>query len=191
MNQLKYIAGVDESGRGPLAGPVFAAAVILHPEKSISGLTDSKLLTEEKREKLYQRIISHCISYSVAYASVSEIDQLNILQASLLAMRRAVSQLSILPDEIWVDGNQDPKFNFPTKLIVQGDLMIPAISAASIIAKVTRDRLMRKLDAECPGYGFAKHKGYGTKAHVLALEKLGPSLYHRRSFAPVRELAGV
>lgn len=178
----RYIAGVDESGRGPLAGPVVAAAVILHPDQSISGLTDSKLLNESQREKLFQRIVNNCIAYGAAIASVAEIDEVNILQASLLAMRRAVAQLSVTPNSVWVDGNQDPKLGLPTKLIIQGDLMIPAISAASIIAKVTRDRLMQKLDAEYPGYGFAKHKGYGTKKHFRALEKLGPSVHHRRSF---------
>lgn len=187
-NQAKYLAGVDEAGRGPLAGPVVAAAVILNPKTSIAGLTDSKLLTEKKREKLFELITSQCVSYSVAFATVSEIDELNILQATLLAMRRAVAELSVKPDEVWVDGNQDPSCSLPTKLIVQGDLIIPAISAASIIAKVTRDRLMKQLDVECSGYGFSEHKGYGTKQHVLAIKELGPTLHHRKTFSPVREL---
>lgn len=187
-SQIRKIAGVDEAGRGPLAGPVVAAAVILNPSVPIAGLTDSKLLTEKKRERLFELITTQCISYNIAYASVSEVDEFNILQATLLAMRRAVAGLSIQPEEIWVDGNQDPKCALPTKLIVQGDLIIPAISAASIIAKVTRDRLMKQLDGECPGYGFAEHKGYGTKQHVLAIKNLGPSVHHRKTFSPVREL---
>ena len=181
--EIKYIAGVDEAGRGPLAGPVVAAAVILDPEKPISGLTDSKLLNAAKREKLYESITTQSLAYAVAYASVSEIDEINILQASLLAMRRAVSELSIQPVEIWVDGNQDPRCGLPTKAIVQGDKLIPAISAASIVAKVVRDRLMKELDVECAGYGFADHKGYGTKKHMIALKELGPTIHHRKSFA--------
>jgi ribonuclease HII len=187
-SQISNIAGVDEAGRGPLAGPVVAAAVILNPMMPITGLTDSKLLTEKKREKLFELIAAQCISYSIGYASVSEIDELNILQATLLAMRRAVAGLTVQPEAVWVDGNQDPKCALPTKLIVQGDLIIPAISAASIIAKVTRDRLMKQLDAECSGYGFAGHKGYGTKQHMLAIKNLGPSAHHRKTFSPVREL---
>ena len=181
-------AGVDEAGRGPLAGPVVAAAVILNPAVPIAGLTDSKLLTEKKREQLFERITSQCISYSVAFATVSEIDELNILQATLLAMRRAVAELSVKPDEVWVDGNQDPSCSLPTKLIVQGDLIIPAISAASILAKVTRDRLMKQLDLEFSDYGFSRHKGYGTKQHILAIKELGPTPHHRKTFSPVREL---
>lgn len=189
MAQKKiFIAGVDEAGRGPLAGPVVAAAVILNPSHKIDGLTDSKLLTEKKREALFSEITETCISYAIAQASVAEIDEINILQATLLAMRRAVQQLTVEPHEVWVDGNQDPKLSYPTKLIVQGDFLISAISAASILAKVTRDRLMTKLDAEFPGYGFAKHKGYGTKEHAAALKKLGVTIHHRRSFAPVREV---
>lgn len=187
-SQTRRIAGVDEAGRGPLAGPVIAAAVILDPLKPIAGLTDSKLLTEKKREKLFDLIVSQCVSYSIAYATVSEIDEFNILQATLLAMRRAVVGLNVQPEEIWVDGTQDPKCALPTKLIIQGDLMIPAISAASIVAKVTRDRLMRQLDEEYSGYGFADHKGYGTKQHLLAIKNLGPCVYHRKTFSPVREL---
>lgn len=187
-NQAKYLAGVDEAGRGPLAGPVVAAAVILNPAVPIAGLTDSKLLTEKKREQLFELITAQCVSYSVAFATVSEIDELNILQATLLAMRRAVSALAIQPEEVWVDGNQDPKCSLPTKLIVQGDLIIPAISAASIIAKVTRDRLMKQLDIDYSGYGFSEHKGYGTKQHILAIKELGPTPHHRRTFSPIREM---
>lgn len=186
--EIKYIAGVDEAGRGPLAGPVVAAAVILNPHKRIPGLTDSKLITEKQREKLYDQITADSFAYSVAYATVSEIDALNILQATLLAMRRAVSNLSIAPVAIWVDGNQDPRSVVPAKMIIEGDKLIPAISAASIIAKVVRDRMMKELDLMCNGYGFAKHKGYGTKAHLLALREMGPSIHHRRSFSPVKEM---
>lgn len=182
------IAGVDEAGRGPLAGPVVAAAVILNSAVNIVGLTDSKLLTEKKREQLFAEITENCISYGLGFASVAEIDDINILQATLLAMRRAVSQLTIEPTEIWVDGNQDPRCGYLTKLIIQGDKLVPAISAASIIAKVTRDRLMKKLDGQFPGYGLAKHKGYGTKEHLAALKKLGAVDCHRRSFAPVRSV---
>lgn len=181
-----YIAGVDEAGRGPLAGPVFAAAVILNPAYKIDGLNDSKLLTEKIREKLFDEITRRAISVGIGSASVSEIDEMNILQATLLAMRRAVLQLTIVPHEIWVDGNQDPKYPYPTKLIVRGDALISAISAASIIAKVTRDHLMRQLDGQFPGYGLAQHKGYGTKQHMQALQTLGVTPIHRRSFAPVR-----
>lgn len=182
----RIIAGVDEAGRGPLAGPVFAAAVILKPACHIDGLTDSKLLTEKQREKIFQTILEECVAYGVGFSSVIEIDEINILQASLLAMRRAIAQLSVSPQEVWVDGNQDPKCGYTTKLIVQGDLLMPCISAASIVAKVTRDRVMKKLDEQFPGYGFAKHKGYGTKKHLAALQSLGATDCHRRSFAPVR-----
>ena len=185
-NRIKLIAGVDEAGRGPLAGPVVAAAVILNPAYKIADLNDSKLLSEKMREKLFDEIVVNAIAYGVGFSNVSEIDEMNILQASLLAMRRAVSQLTVEPAEIWVDGNQDSKCTYPTKLIIQGDRSVPAISAASIIAKVTRDRLMHKLDQDYPGYGLAQHKGYGTKAHMAALKLLGASACHRKSFAPVR-----
>lgn len=180
------IAGVDEAGRGPLAGPVVAAAVILNSSDKIDGLMDSKQLTEKKRELLFAEIMQSAIAYGVGYASVAEIDEINILQASLLAMRRAVLQLTIEPTEVWVDGNQNPRLSYPTQLIVRGDQLIPAISAASIIAKVTRDRLMQQLDQEFPGYGFAQHKGYGTRQHLAALKEKGITPQHRRSFAPVR-----
>lgn len=182
------IAGVDEAGRGPLAGPVVAAAVILNPAVFIDGLADSKVLTEKSRELLFAEIMAHALCVGIGSASVVEIDEINILQASLLAMRRAVLQLTIEPQEIWVDGNQDPRCRYPTKLVVRGDALIPAISAASIIAKVTRDRLMLELDRQYPGYGLAQHKGYGTKLHMSALKSLGAAECHRRSFAPVKEV---
>jgi ribonuclease HII len=185
------IAGVDEAGRGPLAGPVIAAAVILNPAVHIDGLADSKALTEKRRELLFAEILVHALCVGIGSASVAEIDEMNILQASLLAMRRAVLQLTHEPHEIWVDGNQDPKCAYPTKLIVQGDALIPAISAASIIAKVTRDRLMHALDRQFPGYGLAQHKGYGTKLHMSALKSLGVAECHRRSFRPVREVVSL
>lgn len=194
MNVMKkndntvFIAGVDEAGRGPLAGPVVAAAVILNANYHLPLLTDSKLLTEKKRELLFHEITMQSVSYGIGQASVEEIDQMNILQATLLAMRRAVAQLTVVPSEVWVDGNQDPRCGYPTQLIVQGDLLFPCISAASILAKVTRDRLMQKLDEAFFGYGLAKHKGYGTKDHLLALKKLGASPCHRQSFAPVRSV---
>lgn len=181
------IAGVDESGRGPLAGPVIAAAVILNPKRVIRGLADSKCLSEKKREILYKKITEKALDYAVGQASVEEIDTINILQASLLAMRRAVSQLSKKPAYVLVDGNQDPKLPYQTTLIVRGDETEAAISAASIIAKVTRDRLMYHLNQEYPGYGLAQHKGYATKQHLKALMSLGASLCHRRSFRPVLE----
>ncbi|MCX7120920.1 MAG: ribonuclease HII [Gammaproteobacteria bacterium] len=184
---IALIAGVDEAGRGPLAGPVVAAAVILNPADFIVDLADSKLLTEKKRELLYPEIIKRALSYGIGQASVAEIDSMNILQATLLAMRRAVTQLSVTPDQVWVDGNQDPRCDYPTRLIIGGDALEPCISAASILAKVTRDRLMYELDAQYPGYGLAKHKGYGTKIHMAALKSLGATECHRQSFRPVRE----
>jgi ribonuclease HII len=183
-----FTAGVDEAGRGPLAGPVVAAAVILNPEKPITGLADSKLLTEKQREALFNRITEYALAWSVARADVEEIDRVNILQATFLAMRRAVEGLTIAPTLALVDGNQDPKLFCETKMIVEGDKLEPAISAASIIAKVTRDREMLILDQEFPHYGFAKHKGYGTKYHLMALQKFGPCKWHRRSYAPVARL---
>ena len=182
----RLIAGVDEAGRGPLAGPVMAAAVILDLEAPIEGLMDSKALSESRREALFDEITTHSIAYGIAEASVQEVDTLNILQATLLAMRRAVAQLSRKPECVLVDGNQDPRLTYKTGLVIKGDQLIPAISAASILAKVTRDRLMQKLDNLYPGYGLAKHKGYGTKAHLSALQSLGASACHRRSFKPVR-----
>ncbi len=183
-----FIAGVDEAGRGPLAGPVVAAAVILHPENSIQGLADSKQLTEKQREKLFAIIYQNALAVSVGRAEVEEIDRLNILQASLLAMQRAVEGLKIMPQLVLVDGNCCPLLQCATKAIIRGDQTEPAISAASIIAKVTRDREMVLLDKEFPHYGFAEHKGYSTKAHFAALKAHGPCIIHRRSYAPVAEL---
>ncbi|MBI5447508.1 MAG: ribonuclease HII [Gammaproteobacteria bacterium] len=183
-------AGVDEAGRGPWAGSVMAAAVILDPARPIAGLKDSKLLTPSRREDLFEIIQSRALAWAIASASVEEIDQLNILQASLLAMERAVKQLATLPNKVWVDGNQLPKLPCEAKAIVRGDVTEPAISAASILAKVARDREMKIWDQHYPGYGFAQHKGYGTKQHYLALQRLGPCAIHRRSFKPVRDLKG-
>ncbi|MCE3238099.1 MAG: rnhB [Gammaproteobacteria bacterium] len=179
------IAGIDEAGRGPLAGPVYAAAVILNPEKPVVGLTDSKLLNAKQRESLFILIQEHALAWAVGYAEVEEIDRLNILQATLCAMQRAVAALAIIPQLALIDGNTSPKLSCETKTIIGGDLIEPAISAASIVAKVMRDREMQRLDEQFPQYGFAQHKGYGTKAHLLALKKHGPSCVHRRSFAPV------
>ncbi len=180
------IAGVDEAGRGPLAGPVISAAVILDPKKKIRGLNDSKLLTHIQRESLYEKICSRAIAWAVGRAEVEEIDQLNILQASLLSMQRAINALMIQPVRALIDGNHAPKINIPTECIIDGDRLHPAISAASIIAKVTRDREMLEWDRQFPGFGFAQHKGYGTDIHMKALRALGPCLIHRRSFSPVR-----
>lgn len=179
------VAGVDEAGRGPLAGPVIAAAVILSPNDFISGLMDSKQLTEKKREKLYEHIYSRALAVSIGRAEVEEIDQINILQASLLAMKRAVENLKIAPSLAIIDGNFCPALPCEAKAIIRGDETEPAISAASIIAKVVRDREMHLLDLQFPQYGFAKHKGYGTQKHFAALQKYGPCIIHRRSFAPV------
>ena len=184
---LTLVAGVDEAGRGPLAGPVFAAAVILHPEQPINGLTDSKLLSAKRREQLMLEIQANALAWAIARAEVEEIDSINILQASLLAMQRAVLALNILPELILVDGNKCPA-NLPcqSRAIVKGDRTVPAISAASILAKVARDNEMCLLDKQYPGYGFAAHKGYGTQLHLTALTKLGASPVHRRSFSPVK-----
>lgn len=188
---LQLVAGVDEAGRGPLAGPVIAAAVILNPNKSIDGLTDSKQLSEDRREVLCVEIKQHALAWAVGRADVEEIDSLNILQATLLAMQRAVSGLTVKPNHVLVDGNQCPKFTCPANAVVKGDLLVPAISAASIIAKVSRDHEMIGLDRQYPGYGFVDHKGYGTKKHLLALQQLGVSPIHRRSFGPVKKLLSV
>lgn len=184
------IAGVDEVGRGPLAGPVLAAAVILDPTKKISGLADSKILTAKKREQLFPLIQNCCLAWSIGRASVTEIDAINIFQATLLAMQRAIDNLKITPEKILVDGTHCPKCKFTCEIeaIIDGDALIPVISAASIIAKVIRDKEMIELDAKYPAYGFLNHKGYGTKQHLLALKKFGPCPIHRRSFAPVKEL---
>lgn len=186
MYELKLIAGVDEAGRGPLAGPVFAAAVILDPLRPIAGLMDSKLLSEKKREQLFPLIQTQALAWAIAQAEVSEIDDINILQASLLAMQRAVAALKIAPHHVQVDGNKAPKFHCSAEAIIQGDQLVPEISAASILAKVARDREMQRLDSHYPQYGFAAHKGYPTAAHVAALVLHGPCLIHRRSYAPVK-----
>lgn len=187
---FQLVAGVDEAGRGPLAGPVIAAAVILDPEKPIQGLADSKKLTEKQRERLFEEIRTKALSWSVARARVREIDDINILQASLLAMQRAVTQLLIAPQLVLVDGNQCPAMPCPARAIVRGDQTEPAISAASIVAKVLRDRYMKLLDKRYPMYGFAKHKGYPTVSHVAALHEHGVSRVHRLSFRPVAQVLG-
>jgi ribonuclease HII len=178
-------AGVDEAGRGPLAGPVVAAAVILDDLNPIAGLDDSKKLTAARREKLYDEIRAKALCFSIAEASVEEIDQLNILQATLLAMRRAVMGLRLKPVMVMVDGNRLPKLDVPAEAIVKGDALVKSISAASILAKVHRDRWCQQVHAEFPHYGFAGHKGYGTAVHMEALRAHGACVYHRRSFAPV------
>lgn len=188
--EYQMIAGVDEAGRGPLAGPVIAAAVILDPDKPIANLTDSKLLSDKKRQVLYEQILDKCLCYGVGRADVAEIDSENILNATMLAMQRAVQALSPAPQAVWVDGNKAPDLACPAKAIIQGDLIEPRISAASIIAKVTRDKIMVEYDELYPQYGFAKHKGYGTKVHLSALAEFGVSPIHRRSFAPVRRVQG-
>jgi ribonuclease HII len=182
------IAGVDEAGRGPLAGPVVAAAVILNPKKQIKGLADSKQLTENQREKLYALIIEHSLCWFVAKADIKEIDEMNVLRASLLAMRRAVLGLSMIPQQVKVDGNICPDIDLPVTAYVGGDEYIAEISAASILAKVTRDREMRAYDQEFPNYGFASHKGYATPEHLSNLRRLGATPIHRRSFEPVRQV---
>lgn len=187
----QHIAGIDEVGRGPLAGAVIAAAVILDPEKPIEGLTDSKKITEKRREKLFDIIQERSLAWAIGRAEAKEIDDINILQASFLAMQRAVAGLKVAPDYALVDGNKCPELPCPVEAIVKGDLTEPAISAASILAKVARDREMVELDAVYPGYGLAQHKGYPTKVHMEALRKLGPSPIHRVSYAPVRELIEV
>ncbi|MFT7558468.1 MAG: ribonuclease HII [Flavobacteriales bacterium] len=181
------IAGVDEVGRGPLAGEVVTAAVILPVDHSIVGLNDSKKLSEKKRLMLFDEIREKALSFAIARASVDEIDDINILQASLLAMKRAVEALHIQPDFVKVDGNKLPSWDYPSEAIIQGDGLIEQISAASILAKVTRDEEMKSLDLVYPGYGFAKHKGYPTKQHLDALAELGICAIHRRSYAPVKK----
>lgn len=182
------IAGVDEVGYGALVGDVVAAAVILPVKHNIVGIKDSKQLTASKREELYAKICEKAIAWSIAAATHLEIDQMNILRASHLAMQRAVAGLQVRPSKILVDGNKCPDFSVPVEAIINGDALVEQISAASILAKVHRDRLMLELDQKYPAYGFAKHKGYSTAEHLLALDKLGPIKQHRRSYAPV-ELA--
>jgi ribonuclease HII len=183
------LCGVDEAGRGPLAGAVYAAAVVLDPGRPrINGLLDSKMLDAETREKLSDRIKERALAWSIASASVEEIDTINILRAALLAMKRAVESLGMRPDEICVDGNMLPPIEGNCRAIVKGDQLVAAISAASILAKVARDAEMARLDERYPGYGFASHKGYSTPEHLAALRSLGPCEIHRRSFEPVQVL---
>ncbi|MBB2929424.1 ribonuclease HII [Paraburkholderia silvatlantica] len=181
------ICGVDEAGRGPLAGPVVAAAVILDPARPIRGLNDSKVLTAQVREALYERIVERSLAWCVASASVEEIDRLNILHATMLAMRRAVEGLSIVPTLAKIDGNRCPVMPVRSEAVIGGDALVPSISAASIIAKVTRDRMLVDLHQCHPHYGFDAHSGYGTPQHLEALRVHGPCEHHRRSFAPVRD----
>ena len=186
-NGLIY-CGVDEAGAGPLCGDVVAAAVILNPDDPIPELTDSKKLTEKKRERLFDEIREKAVDFCVASASVEEIDRLNILNARMLAMTRAVEGLRLPCDHALIDGNKLPKLNMPATALIKGDARVAAISAASVLAKVQRDRDMVAMEERFPGYGFAKHKGYGTKMHLEALEALGPCEIHRRSYAPVKRL---
>lgn len=187
MLLTEYCAGVDEVGRGPLAGAVFAAAVVLDPFVAIHGLRDSKQLSAEKRDRLDAEIKAKAVAWAIASSDVAEIDELNILQASLLAMRRAVAMLACPVDYAVVDGNRLPALDCPAEYLVKGDGKLNCIKAASIIAKVARDREMEQLDARYPGYGLAQHKGYPTPAHLAALRQLGPSKIHRMSFAPCRQ----
>jgi ribonuclease HII len=182
------LAGVDEVGRGPLAGDVVAAAVILDPQRPIDGLRDSKKLSARRREELAELIREHALAWSIASASVAEIDTLNILQASLLAMHRAVAALSPQPEYVLVDGNRLPRWHYVSQSVVRGDDRVPAIAAASILAKVHRDSALIALEIQYPGYGFASHKGYPTAAHLQALQTFGVTPVHRRSFAPVKKL---
>jgi ribonuclease HII len=184
------VCGIDEVGRGPLAGPVVAAAVILDPERPIEGLADSKRLSPARRERLFDEIRATALAWALGRAEVAEIDAINILQASLLAMQRAVTGLRVVPQRALVDGNRLPPLPCPARAVVGGDASEPCISAASILAKVVRDREMVELDARYPGYGLAQHKGYPTRVHLEALRTLGVSSIHRRSFGPVSRLIG-
>ncbi len=178
----QFVCGVDEAGRGPLAGPVCAAAVILPPNTIIEGVNDSKKLSEKKRESLYDVIKSTSLAYSIAFSSVEEIEQINILNATMLAMKRAIEGLSVKADFAMIDGNRTPNLQTPCEYIIKGDAKSMSIACASILAKVSRDRLLYEYAKEFPQYSFEKHKGYGTKAHVEALQKYGPCKYHRMSF---------
>lgn len=182
----ELIAGVDEVGRGPLCGAVVTAAVILDPTRPIEGLNDSKKLTEARREALFPLIQERALAWCIARAEVEEIDQLNILHATMLAMQRAVAGLAVIPDRVLIDGNRCPPLPMPAEPVVKGDSRVPAIAAASILAKVARDREMCELDRQYPGYGLTGHKGYPTPVHLQALRELGATPIHRRSFAPVR-----
>lgn len=185
MKRTILVAGIDEAGRGPLAGPVVAAAVILDPQRPVRGLADSKLLTPERREALAKKIRERALAWSTGQADVGEIDTINILHATMLAMCRAVAALPILPEEALVDGDRCPDLACRVRAIIKGDRDVKSISAASIIAKTTRDAMLRELDKLYPVYGFAQHKGYGTPEHLAALDKHGPCPIHRRTFAPV------
>lgn len=187
----RFIAGVDEAGRGPLAGPVAAAAVILDAGRPIAGLADSKRLSDRGRRKLVPLIEANSRSFAVAFATVAEIDELNILQATLLAMRRAVIALNEMPTLVRVDGNRAPAIPFAVETVVRGDSKHAEIGAASILAKVARDDFMLALSAQYPHYGFEQHKGYPTRKHLAALERFGPTVHHRQSFAPVRDAGPV
>lgn len=192
MKAVEWVCGVDEAGRGPLAGPVFAAAVVLDPDRPIAGLKDSKKLSPKKRDALYEQILSNAKAYSVALANVHEIDNLNILRATMLAMQRAVQGLILslgrLPDKALIDGNRCPDLEIKTEAIVQGDALVAEISAASILAKVSRDRHMLELDVVYPQYQFARHMAYPTALHIELLNQYGPCPEHRRSFGPVKQL---
>lgn len=181
-NEYRLICGIDEAGRGPLAGPVCAAACVLPAGLELEGLNDSKKLSEKRREALYDQITAQALAWAVCLVDEKTIDEINILQATFRAMRGAVSKLDLTPALCLVDGNLDPGLGLPTKTVVKGDATCASIAAASILAKVTRDRLMLRYDAQYPGYGFAAHKGYGTKAHYAALAALGPCPIHRQSF---------
>src|SRR5687768_10196207 len=187
-DEYHWVCGVDEAGRGPLAGPVFAACVILDTASPIDGLADSKTHTMGKRNSLTLAIKAHSIAWAIGFASVREIDRLNILQASLLAMKRAIGKLQVTPARVLVDGNHSPRLKFPVTTIVRGDSLVPEISAASILAKTARDAEMVALHRRFPHYGFNQHKGYSTEQHLEALRVHGASRVHRRSFAPVREV---
>ncbi|MBI1397868.1 MAG: ribonuclease HII [Betaproteobacteria bacterium] len=187
---IGLVAGVDEAGRGPLAGPVCAACVILDARRPIAGLADSKVLTARRRAELAAEIRAHAIAWEVAFADVAEIDRINILHATLAAMRKAVLGLGVRPAEVLVDGNRCPELPYPSRAVVRGDSTVPAISAASILAKTARDAVMDDLDRLHPEYGFVRHKGYPTVEHLAALRRHGPTPHHRLSFAPVRAAAG-
>ncbi|MDC8445089.1 MAG: ribonuclease HII [Nitrosomonas sp.] len=187
----RLIAGVDEAGRGPLAGPVFAACVILGPEHGIAGLADSKQLSERKRDYLAVLIKERALAWAVASASVTEIDRLNILQATLLAMKRAIAQLPVIPDSILIDGSHAPKIRIPVTTVIKGDVLIAEIAAASILAKTARDAEMMEHHLLFPQYGFDRHKGYPTKEHIAALEQYGATEIHRQSFSPVKAIRNI